>query len=174
MIDISRNTYRLSVGAMFLALTLICLYLTSVLPVMTLSLYFISSLFVIPLLTENEPGLALVMAAAASLLSLLLVPNFLLVLPYVFLFGHYGVAKYYFEKGRKKRKVLIQKLLYFNAGLALIYFVCFQIVAGEWLSSLAWYWLLLIAQPVFFLYDWLYSKIGQLYYIRLRKFLKRV
>lgn len=173
MRSILKKSYRISFAAMFLALTVITLYLASILPSGTLGLYFLSSIFTAPLLSEREPGLACMLFIGASVLSLLFMTNLLLALPYVFLFGHYGIGKYYIERMRGKWKAFLVKLLYYNAALALIYLTCFQLIAGETLLNMSKVLLIVIAEVSFIVFDFLYSKVALFYEMTLRNRLMR-
>lgn len=53
--DYTVKTHRISLAAMFAAMTLIVLYLAAILPSGRLSLYFLSSIFIAGLLVEDEP-----------------------------------------------------------------------------------------------------------------------
>ena len=88
-----QKSYRVSLTAMFAALTLITLYLAAILPTGRLAFYFISSIFVSALLVERQPLMAFCLYVAVSGLGLLIVPNLSMVLPYALLFGHYGIGK---------------------------------------------------------------------------------
>ena len=55
--DYTVKTHRISLAAMFAAMTLIVLYLAAILPSGRLSLYFLSSIFIAGLLVEDEPCL---------------------------------------------------------------------------------------------------------------------
>ena len=163
--DYTVKTHRISLAAMFAAMTLIVLDLAAILPSGRLSLYFLSSIFIAGLLVEDEPVTALLTFAVVSGLGLLIVPNLLTVLPYVLLFGHYGIGKYFIEKIRDKVTAFILKLLYFDVCLAAIYFLAYGVFAPGLLEALPLWALIAIAQVVFVVYDFLYSKLT-LFYVR--------
>jgi hypothetical protein len=83
---------------MFASLSLLFLYLAS-LPgnPVSVAMYFLSSVFVMGLVLEEEIGLAFLMFAVVSLLSLPLMDLQIYVVPYILFFGHYGIGKYYIE-----------------------------------------------------------------------------
>ncbi len=56
-----RTAHRISLTAMFATMSLLFLYLASVLPTMRIAMYFLSSVFVMGLVVEEEIGLALIM-----------------------------------------------------------------------------------------------------------------
>jgi hypothetical protein len=170
-----RTAHRISLTAMFASMSLLFLYLASILPTMRIAMYFLSSVFVMGLVLEEEIGLAFLMFGVVSLLSLLLMPNILRVVPYVVFFGHYGIGKYFIETNIKD-KVLryVIKLLYYNVGLALIYFLARQVFAQDLLELGIAVWLLVIlAEIAFVVYDYVYTKIASYYFNNIRRFLMK-
>lgn len=165
----AKKPFRISLAAMFAAFTLICLYLAAILPTGRISFYFLSSIFVAALLVEDQPGAAMLMFVAVGGLALLIVPNLLLVLPYVLLFGHYGIGKYFIEKIRDKVTAFVLKLVYFDVFLALTYFLVFDQLAGEVLKNLPVWALIALSQVAFVIYDFLYSKLTVFYVKVIRK-----
>ena len=155
--------YRISLTAMFAALSLIVLYLATLLPVGRDILYFISSLFVAALLVERQPGMAILLFIVVSGLGLLIVPGLIYVLPYILLFGHYGIGKYFIEKIPDKVIAYLLKLLYFNAAMAGIYFLAYSVFISGILAELPLWALIVGAQVVFVIYDFLYSKVTLFY-----------
>ena len=167
--DFSKKSYRVSLTAMFIALSLIFLYLAAIVPAGNAALYFVSSLFVSGMIVERQPGLAFLVFAATALLGLLIVPNLLSVLPYVMLFGHYGIGKYLLEKIQSKLISYISKLLYFNIGIALIYFFAYSTFFQGVLAQIPFWLLIILVQVVFVIFDFVYSKILLWYYNTIRK-----
>ncbi len=170
-----RSAHRVSLTAMFAAMSLLFLYLASVLPTMRIAMYFLSSVFVMGLVIEEEIGLAILMFIGVSLMSLLLMPNILRVLPYVFFFGHYGIGKYYIQT-RIKDKVAayIVKLIYYNVALALIYLLAKQIIFEDILDSGIAFWLFVVlAEVAFVIYDFLFDKVTSFYFNNLRRLLMK-
>ncbi len=156
----------LSLAAMFAAFTLVALYMSLVLPNMKFTFYFLSSVFITGILIEGMTGMAVVMYIAVSGISLIILP-IPYALPYIILFGHYGIGKYIFEtRLRSKAAAFIGKLIYFDIALTGIYFAVIYTgllpMAGIFESIPVWAWAL-IAQPVFFIYDFIYSKAAGLY-----------
>ena len=79
-------------------LTLIGIYVAVILPAFQLLAYFITALFLIPLISEKELGTSILMFFGVYLFSLLLVPGFTSSLPYLLFFGHYGIVWYFCAK----------------------------------------------------------------------------
>jgi len=165
------TAHRVSLTAMFAAMSLLFLYLASILPTMRISMYFLSSVFVMGLVLEEEIGLAFLMFAAVSLLSLLLMPNILRVVPYVLFFGQYGIFKYFIQKKIKDKIIgYILKLLYYNAALALMYLLAKEIIFEDVLnSSIAFWIIIIIAEAAFVAYDFAFTKVTSFYFNNIRR-----
>jgi hypothetical protein len=110
-----KPAYNVSLAAMFAAFSVIFLYLAGILPTGRVTMYFLSSLFAAGMVIERQTLLAFAVYAATSLLGLLILPDRLSVLPYVLLFGHYGIGKLWLESNvRDKITAFLLKLVYFD------------------------------------------------------------
>lgn len=170
-----RTAHRVSLTAMFASMSLLFLYMASVLPTGRIAMYFLSSVFVMGLVVEEEIGLAFLMYIGVSLMSLLLMPNILRVLPYVFFFGHYGIGRFYIQT-RIKDKVAayIVKLLYYNVALALVYLLAQQIIFEDISFATTTFWLFVVlAEVAFVIYDFLFDKVTAYYFNNLRRLLMK-
>lgn len=171
----TRTSHRASLTSMFAAMSLIFLYLASILPAGRIACYFLSSVFVMGLVLEEEIGLAWLMFAAVSALSLLLMPDIVRVVPYVLFFGHYGINKYYIET-RIRDKVMgyILKLLYYNAALILLYLLARSIIEQDILDLNIPFWIVIVlAEAAFVLYDFLFTKVTSYYFNNIRRLLMK-
>ena len=166
------TAHRISLTAMFAAMSLLFLYLSSIIPVMRITFYFFSSVFVMGILLEDEIGLAFMMFAAVSLLSLLLMP-FTKSLPYILFFGHYGIGKYFIEKNVKDKIVqYVLKLLYYNIAVFLIYLLARAFFEQDILSSGLPIWaIIIIAEAAFVAFDFIYTKVTGYYFNTIRRML---
>jgi hypothetical protein len=156
---------------MFSVFSLLFLFLVWLLPNLQLILYFASSLFVMGILLEENAGAAVLSAMAVSLLGLLILPDKALLMPYVFIFGHYGIGKYLIERRHRTGSAVVLKMVYFNAGLVLLYFT----VPSRLFALLPWELPLIgfvvVMEIAFLVYDFLFSKAAQFYDNRIRKHL---
>ena len=114
-----KETNTVALGGICLALTIVFLFGASFVPGVELTLYALSSLFVAVMVIERGPKGGIMLYVAAVILGLILVPNKLGMLPYICLFGYYGVAKYYIEKLHSPAAQLAAKILMFAAVLAI-------------------------------------------------------
>lgn len=127
----SKRTYKLALGGICLALTLVFLFGASVIPGAELTLYAVSSLFVAVMMIESGIKGGAALYAAAVLLGLLIIPNKLGILPYVCLFGLYGMVKFYIEKLRHPAAQIAVKILFFGAILAAALTVFRELLLGD-------------------------------------------
>lgn len=166
------TAHRISLTAMFAAMSLLFLYLSSIIPVLSITFYFLSSVFVMGLLLEDEAKLAFMMFAVVSLLSLFLMP-FTKSLPYILFFGHYGIAKYFIENNIKDKVVrYVLKLLYYNIAIFLIYLLARAFFVQDILSSGLPIWaIIIIAEVAFVVYDFIYTKVTAYYFNSIRRLL---
>lgn len=171
----TRSAHRASLTSMFAAMSLIFLYLASILPAGRVLSYFLSSVFVMGLVLEEEIGLAWLMFAVVSALSLLLMPDILRVVPYVLFFGHYGIGKYYIETHvRDKVMGYILKLLYYNAALVLTYLLARGVLEQDVLDIIKPFWVVIIAaEAAFVFYDYAFTKVTSYYFNNIRRLLMK-
>lgn len=168
------TAHRVSLTAMFAAMSLVFLYLASVLPAGRVVSYFLSSVFVMGLVLEEEIGLAWLMFAVVSALSLLLMPDILRVVPYVLFFGHYGIGKYYIQtRVRDKVMAYILKLLYYNAALVLTYLLAKSVIEQDVLNLAPFWVVIIIAEIAFVVYDYAYTKATTYYFNNIRRLLMK-
>lgn len=115
----NKNTFKLALGGICLALTIVFMFAGSIVPGIELTLFAISSLFVAVMIMEAGVGGGIMLYAAAVILGLILVPGKLALVPYIFLFGYYGLVKYFIEKVRSGISQIIIKVIFFAAVLCI-------------------------------------------------------
>ena len=175
MARMDSDSYALSLTSMMAAFSLLFVYMAGILPTARLSMYAVASLFTIAMCMEQRTAYALLLFFSVSVLSLLILPNTLLVIPYVLFFGHYGIGKYHIERIKDKFLSFALKLMYFNIGLILNYFIARNLLLAnipDAIKNNFWVFLVL-AQVAFVAYDFIYSKMAELYDARIRKFLMK-
>jgi len=118
-------------GGICTALAVIFMFGASFVPGIELTLFLISSLFTAVMVIEAGVAGGLSVFAAASLLGLILVPNKLALIPYVFCFGYYAVLKYYIEKIKSGALQLVIKACYFAAVVCLGLLLFRQVLASS-------------------------------------------
>lgn len=173
----------IAIGGILVALTIIVLYATSILPISTLAILTIASAIIPICIIRSNVQTSIFVYISSSLIAFFLVPINISLLYFIF-FGVYGIVKYFIERIRKENLEIILKLVFFNI-VFVIGFIIMQnilgvnIIAGleELISklfnnsariySLIILWI--IAQPVFIIYDYAMTMIITFYMERIHK-----
>lgn len=172
MKDHSLNTKKIALNGILGALAVICLLLATILPTNRLSFYALSSFFVAVAIIEGGLKAGWLFYAATSLLSLVIVPEKLGLVPYLIFFGLYGLVKYYIEKLDKLVIEYVLKFVYFNICLGIALLSVSKLFGYSLSITLPW-WLLIIAlEIVFFIYDYVYTLFINYYKHKLKPRLK--
>ena len=87
---------------------------------------------------RKELGTSILMFVGTYLFSLLLTPDFASSLPYLLLFGHYGIVWYFCGKAKDKLSASILRLVYCNVGMVLIYLFASRIVVDDFWRAFPW------------------------------------
>ena len=95
-----KKQHKGSLVVMLCTLTLLFLYLANVAPVLRITLYWVSSVFIFGIMLERMPFTAILSFFIVGFLGFLIVPDKSGMLPYLFFFGHYGIFKYFADGGR--------------------------------------------------------------------------
>ena len=109
------KTGKIAMGGICTALDVIFMFGASFVPGIELTLFLISSLFTAVMVIEAGAKGGLSVFAASALLGLILIPNKLALIPYVFCFGYYAVLKYFIEKIKSGVLQMTVKVIYFAA-----------------------------------------------------------
>lgn len=166
----SKNTYRIALSGICLALTLVFLFGASVAPGIELTLYAISSLFIAVMMIESGLKGGLGLYGAAVLLGLLILPNKAGILPYACLFGLYGIVKYYIEKIKHPAGQIVLKILFFALALtAGVLFFKGMLLGNVQLPDLPTGILLAAGVVFLMLYDLIYTLLIRIYRTRFKK-----
>ncbi|NLB41006.1 MAG: hypothetical protein GX815_01855 [Clostridiales bacterium] len=167
------STREIALGGIMLALSVVVLYAESLAPTGRISLYALSSFFVSVVVIESGTKAGWLFYLASSLMSFLIVPDKLGLIPYFLFFGIYGLIKYYCEKFPNRVAEFIAKYVYFNLCLVVAWFLVKELFLAQVEFPIS-EWLIAIAlQIAFFIYDWVYSLVIQAYRERIRKLLSK-
>lgn len=164
----------IAVGGLLAGLTLLCLFLATVMPTNRLSLYALSSFPTAVIVLEYGIKRGWMFYGASSLLALILIPNKLAVVPFVVFFGIYGAVKYHIERIRNVYIEYAVKLVYFNIwlGVALVMVREFFLDGNTQLAKFPLWVLVVALEVVFVIYDYVYTLFIQYYNTKLKKMLK--
>lgn len=163
-------TRKLAFSSIMTALTVVCLYGSVVLPTGKIALLAITSFCV--LITQAECGtkFALIQFVSSALIGSLLVPFKSQIVLFIAFIGYYPIVKNYIEHLNKLFLEWVVKILFFNAILILAYYVLkyfllayinFGPIFNYVFSHL--FIVIIIAEVVFVLYDYMLSLLASYY-----------
>jgi len=169
---------KIAFCGIFAALAVVLLYIASIVPTGKLALYFMASLPVAFTIVEFGAGAGTAVYVAVSALSVFITGYLYSAVPFLFFFGHYPIFKYYIEKGKGMAAEIMLKLIVFNLslGLAFIMFrsVFLNPVSTAYINSAAVAAVLaVVAQGLFFVYDYVFSRVIYYYESRVNLFKNR-
>lgn len=148
-----------------LALSVVVLFFSSIVPGMELTVLAVSGVVAMIVVSETSIRGGIVFYAATVLLAFLIIPNKSILLLYAFIFGPYSIIKTIIERFIKNKLIqYILKLLAFNFLMG-IGFLLFKeaFFAGIELPDLAWYLILIGAQIMLVLYDYILTLVMRIY-----------
>lgn len=167
-------SYRLTLGAMIAALTLLALYAATVLPTGRIACYFLSSIFIYVLVCEKAYASAIACFLAICGLAYLLIPDKTTLMPYAFLLGHYGIFKQIADT-RISHTIprVLAKLIYCNLWTSPAVYIAAKVLGASQLTQLlpdVALWILIIAAEFAFVaFDLLYAFCQRIYEANIRK-----
>lgn len=163
---------KVAFGGLVTALSTLCLYLASVLPTNRLFFYAISSMFVFTMVIEFGIPSAIITYLSITILALILLPNKIMIIPYLLFFGYYGILKYYIEKRNNLLLEWLLKIISFNIAMVIIYFIVEKLILKT-ITMRYYLWVtILLGEVAFVVYDLGYTVVISYYKHRLRNRLK--
>jgi len=139
-------------NGLLVALTIVLLYATSIIPISKLSILTVASCLIPISIIRTSIKNTLLVYIASSILSFFLVTTNIAIY-YTLFFGIYGIIKYFIEKFRNIFIELIIKLIAFNLLLGIAYLITksfLGIISPEFSFWILW----IIAQGAFLVYDY--------------------
>ncbi len=140
-----------------LALNQVFIVLSSIIKTKTLLLFSLAALMIGIVIVEFGSKNGVLFYIASSILGFFLTTNQVEIVTYILFFGMYSIIKYAIEKAAFSMKFakvfeITTKLLFFNLVALCIYFLLreFAVIKLYW-------WLILIAEISFIVYDYAFS-----------------
>ena len=112
-----KTSYKIALGAVFMALSTIFMMATSVIPIASFAFPAIAGALLIVINVEIGRKWALLVYAGVSLLSLFVSNDHTAVISFIVFFGYYPILKGLIEKCRKPVLEWALKMLLFNAAI---------------------------------------------------------
>lgn len=166
----NKRTQNIAIGGICLAGSVLSLFLASIVPGAELTLYAVSSLFVAVMILEAGMRGGWMMYGGTILLGLILIPNKLALIPYIFFFGLYGIIKFYAERNRHPAIQVGGKAIAFLVIFGVGYLFFRELFFGNiQLPDFPLPILALVGVAFLFLYDFIFTQIIQIYRKRVRR-----
>lgn len=166
------SSKRISLGAMISVLSIILLYMTTILPTARIFLVSLASFLAAILIIEAGMRTAMISFISTSLLGLLLVPNKMLMIPYVTFLGYYGIVKSHIESLNNFGLEWVIKIVLFNLALMLNYILLIQILGISIVLPFSIWLVAIMMQVLFVIYDYVFSLFIAYYITRFKKYIK--
>lgn len=116
------KTNNITVGGISIALSIVILYLTTIIPINTIAILTLASAIIPIVIIRSNIKTSIFVYIITSILSFFFLPINYSIL-YILIFGLYGIVKYFIEKLNKLFYEIIIKLVFFNIVLFIGYFV---------------------------------------------------
>lgn len=149
------------------ALTVVILYVASIFPINTFSILTVASVLIPISIIRTSIRDAILLYIASSILCFFLIKTNIAIF-YILFFGIYGIIKYFIEKIQKVFIEILLKLISFNILLAVTYFIVINFI-GAINLKLPLYFLWIIGQIAFLIYDYALTIIISFYLKKIHK-----
>lgn|GEM_PF-1390215 len=155
------STKKISYAGMMIATSIIFLVFASILPRANSIFYILSSVCIMTIIWLFGIKEGFFVYIACSLLGIFLIPNKLVSMVYIFIFGLYPIIKALCEKGFPIYVEFFLKLLYYNLALIILYFMLKLIIKEIPHFKFGLILTLVSSEVIFILYDYLLTLILQ-------------
>lgn len=167
----NRTSYKVALGGIISALCLVSMFLTGVIPVLSLALPMISGTLMMIIKEEVSTRWSFLTYVAVSLLSMFITFDKEASIMFIFLFGLYPILKTFFDKINNKFLRGVTKLAYYNIAVTIAFQIVFFIFGMQELADqMNKYFehgmliLLIATNPVFLMYDYTLNGFINMYY----------
>lgn len=158
------KTISIAISGVFLALSMVLLFVASIIPGIRLTVLTIAAFFIILIKKETNTAGGFIFYVASSLLSLLIVPGKTAILIYVTLLGPCAAFKPIGEKIKNPVMSWVVKLIFFNALFALTFFLFKEaLFAAVAISEYGNVLIFAIANIGFIVYDFMLTLVSGIY-----------
>jgi hypothetical protein len=122
----NKRTKKLTFSAMLVALSIVILYISVIIPAGKLSLVAVAGILPAAVVIGYGISGGILCYAATSVLALILLPDKAIAIVYVLVFGHYPVIKSLIERLNNIAAEWVIKILFFNAVFSALYWGFFS------------------------------------------------
>ena len=167
------KTRKITLSALFAALSVVMLYIASVWPSGQIGLVAVSSIFVAAAVVEGGIALGIYVFVVSAALGMLITPYKIPPLLYIVFFGYYPVIKSIIERFLNVVLQWVAKLVVLNAALTVIWFFLREVLVN-FEESIPGVWLIYpVGSVVFIIYDYGFSKVIWFYISRVSKYMNK-
>lgn len=163
---------RNAVALMFGVMTILCLYLASLVPdIAKLPMLLVAGLFLSGVMAEDELVRAIISFVVCTIAGFLLTSGFNLLAFYIFFCGWYAIAKFAFDGMADQLAAWCAKFALYNIALALTTWLAPDPLLTPYFELLPVYILVPLAQVVLLIYDGAIWVFAMLYRAVIRRYL---
>lgn len=141
---------KLAIGGISVALSLVILYLTNIIPINTLAILTIVSSIIPITIIKTDIKTAIMVYIITSICSFMFLPITYSIM-YIAIFGIYGIIKCFIERLHTTYLEIILKLVFFNIILVIVYFALPSVLGNIKISILLTF---ISANIAFLVYDY--------------------
>lgn len=174
-----KNSSKTAIGGVIAALSIVLMFLTSVIPSMTYALPAAAGILLVIVVIEVDKKWAVGVYTVVSILSILLIADKEAAVMYIMFFGYYPILKAVFEKHFNQILSWVFKLLVFNAAMVIAFLIVTYVFhipfeEMETYGKSAAFILLGAGNLVFVIYDFALSNLIKLYNFRWRRHFRKI
>lgn len=169
-----KKSAKTAIGGISAALSIVLMFLTSVIPSMTYALPAAAGILLTVIVIEIDKKWAFGVFAAVGLLSILLIADKEAAVMYIMFFGYYPILKAILEEKLPKVVSWVLKFLVFNVSMVAAFLITvyvFNIPFDEMekYGIKTAFFLLGLGNIVFLIYDYALSNLVKLYMLKWRR-----
>lgn len=168
----NRKSKRIALGGIVTLLSTLSLYIASILPTNRLFFFALSTFFLAAIVIEDSKQFSILVYISSSLLSLILIPNKTIILPYIVFFGYYAIPKSIIEKINNLVIEILIKLLLFNLSIYITYTFLNKFFFEDIIFKLPIWIVFIIMQLALIIYDYSFSLCIYFYRTKIRAHIK--
>jgi len=157
----------ITLAGLMVALSIIILYLTNIIPVITFALLTIASVIIPITILRTNIKTAIFVYITTSLIGFFIVPINYFIMYFIF-FGIYGIVKYFIERLRKQPLEIVLKYIFFNIILVIATAILKSLIGNFDVKIPIWE-VLILAEVAFYIFDYALTVLISFYIQKFEK-----
>lgn len=168
--NMNKKIYYISINGVYMAMAVALLFFATIMPGIEMSIYALAGLVLGLVILETGIKSGMFHYAGTLILSFIIIPNKVAILPYATFFGIYGFVKFYIEKIKSALWQLILKVCFFIIMFSTIFLGFKEVLfANVELPDISKGLLFIGGLIMFVLYDYIYTLGMNLYLKRIKR-----